>query len=145
MRTRLVVLVMLTTANHAAAQVPLGPELLVNTYTTGQQMLAVVASRADGQFVVAWHGGTNQDGGGYGVFGRRFDGAGGAIDAVEFQVNAVGTGQQGLPAVAVNDSGRFVVSWGAQDGSDYGVFGRRFDGAGIPQGGDFRVNSPPIV
>ena len=141
MRTRLVVLVMLTTANHAAAQVPLGPELLVNTYTTGQQMLAVVASRADGQFVVAWHGGTNQDGGGYGVFGRRFDGAGGAIDAVEFQVNAVGTGQQGLPAVAVNDSGRFVVSWGAQDGSDYGVFGRRFDGAGIPQGGDFRVNS----
>jgi hypothetical protein len=140
MRTVVALLVTISVAAHARAQVPLGPELQVNTYTTGYQGLAVVAAQGDG-FVVAWHAGANQDGSGYGVFGRRFDGSGAALDAVEFQVNAVGTGLQGLAAVAADATGRFVVGWGAQDGSDYGIFARRFDASGAPQGGDFRVNS----
>src|SRR5688572_22728976 len=140
MRTLVALFVVISFAAHARAQVPLAPEFQVNTYTTGHQGLAVVAAQGAG-FVVAWHGGANQDGSGYGVFARRFDGSGAALDAVEFQVNAVGTGLQGLPAVAADATGRFVVGWGAQDGSDYGIFARRFDAAGAPQGGDFRVNS----
>ena len=49
----------------------------------------------------------------------------------------------GLPLVAAAPDGRFVVVWHADglDGSGYGVFGRRFDAAGVPQGGEFQVNT----
>jgi hypothetical protein len=48
-----------------------------------------------------------------------------------------------VPAVAADGAGNFVVVWEdkAADGSDYGIFGRRFDSAGVAQGGQFPVNS----
>ena len=61
----------------------------------------------------------------------------------EFQVNAYTDDTQEFVAVAVDDDGDFVVVWtsDAQDGDTFGVFGRRFDSAGTPQGSDFQVNS----
>jgi hypothetical protein len=60
----------------------------------------------------------------------------------EFQVSSYPTSNQTRPSVATDASGAFVVVWQslAQDGSDRGVFGRRFDAAGAPQGGEFQVN-----
>jgi hypothetical protein len=43
------------------------------------------------------------------------------------------------PAVASDSIGNFVVVWqgsGGQDGSDWGVFGQRFNASGLPQGGE---------
>jgi hypothetical protein len=51
---------------------PLGPEFLVNTYTTGNQDNPSVAMTRSGQFVVAWDS-NGQDGSGYGVFAQRYD------------------------------------------------------------------------
>ena len=47
------------------------------------------------------------------------------------------------PAVASDAAGNFVVVWesSSQDGSSYGVFGQRYDSAGDPLGGEFRVNT----
>ena len=60
----------------------------------------------------------------------------------EFQVNSYTTGYQGFPAVASDENGNFVVAWSSgQDGSGFGVFGQRFSAAGLPQGGEFQVNS----
>jgi len=61
----------------------------------------------------------------------------------EFQVNSYITGNQYLPAVASDANGNFVVVWGSsgQDGSGNGVFGRRFNAAGLPQGSEFQVSS----
>jgi hypothetical protein len=60
----------------------------------------------------------------------------------EFQVNTVTTGDQLHGRVARTSTGGFVVAWDGQDGSGYGVFARRFDSSGAPEGAaEFRVNS----
>ena len=40
-------------------------------------------------------------------------------------------------------AGDFVVAWesNCQDGSDYGVFARRFNATGVPQASEFQVNA----
>jgi hypothetical protein len=45
--------------------------------------------------------------------------------------------------VSVNGSGSFIVTWSSngQDGASGGVFGRRYNAAGVPQGAEFQVNS----
>ncbi|MBN2021737.1 MAG: trypsin-like serine protease [Pirellulales bacterium] len=58
-------------------------------------------------------------------------------------VNSLTTGDQLDPAVAIDDAGNFVVIWsgdGTALGDATGIFGQRFDGDGIRQGGQFRVN-----
>lgn len=120
----------------------LGSEFRVNTYTVSYQHLPRVAMEGDGDFVVVWLGGASQDGSFSGVFGRRFDSTGAAV-GVEFQVNSYTTSMQVRPAVAQSASGDTVVVWESefQDGSAYGVFGQRFDSAGLPLGGEFQVNT----
>ena len=56
----------------ASAGDPLGPEFLVNTYTTNNQGLPSVAAGSAGDFVVVWQSDT-QDGSGRGVFGQRYN------------------------------------------------------------------------
>jgi len=56
---------------YASSGIPLGPEFLVNTYTSLAQAAPSVASDSFGNFVVAWQS-LNQDGSGYGVFGQRY-------------------------------------------------------------------------
>jgi hypothetical protein len=48
-----------------------------------------------------------------------------------------------LRSVASESSGNFVVVWESsyQDGSNYGVFGQRYDSTGEPLGPEFRVNT----
>jgi hypothetical protein len=60
-----------------------------------------------------------------------------------FRVNTYTTSHQSFPSVAMCGQGRFVVAWESvnQDGSSYGVFAQRFDGAGAPAGAEFRVNT----
>jgi hypothetical protein len=59
----------------------------------------------------------------------------------EFRVTSVSTHDDYHPSVASDANGNFVVVWGRSNfGSEHdGVFGRRFDAAGVPQGGDFKV------
>jgi len=56
---------------YASSGIPLGPEFLVNTYTSLAQAAPSVAADSFGNFVVAWQS-LNQDGSGYGVFGQRY-------------------------------------------------------------------------
>lgn len=120
---------------------PLGDEFPVNGYTTGDQWFPDVAADAAGNFVVVWAS-LNQDGSGQGIFGRRYNAGGGALGG-EFQVNTYTPGNQFNPAVASRPGGGFVVVWrsNGQDGSVYGIFGQRYDAAGAPEGGEFRVNT----
>jgi hypothetical protein len=54
MRPFACVAVFLLLAGSAGAQIPAGAEFHVNTYTTGPQTSAKVASDANGNFVVVW-------------------------------------------------------------------------------------------
>jgi hypothetical protein len=125
---------------------PVGPEFQVNTYTTGHQGFGALSVAADaaGNFVVVWVG--EGAGDSYrGVFGRRFDSSGNPVGG-EFMVNSYTTGEQGDYrggiSVASDPGGNFVVVWsGEGQGDSWGVFGRRFDNLGGPQGSDFLVNT----
>jgi hypothetical protein len=121
-----------------------GGEFRVNTYTGGFASGPVVASAADGRFVVAWNH-YGQDGSGYGVFAQRFDASGAPLGA-EFRVNTYTTSTQALPAVASDEDGNFVVVWQSQgqDLNQYGVFAQRFAASGAPLGSEFQVNGAII-
>ncbi len=143
MRTRVLGagLVLLALPVVGRAQVPLGGEFQVNTFTTSLQGNQSVAADADGNFVVVWMS-YLQDGSDAGIFARRYLASGAPVSGTEFRVNAYTAGQQGVPDVASDPTGNLVVVWSSlgQDGSNYGVFGRRYDASGAP-GLEFRVNT----
>ena len=124
---------------YDAAGTPQGPEFVVNAYTTGDQGYPVVAPRPDGGFVVAWHGDGADDGD---VFAQRFDSAGARLGP-EIRVNTYRASTQRYPAIAADPAGNFVIGWQSygQDGSGWGVFARRFDALGEPQGPELAVNA----
>jgi hypothetical protein len=123
------------------AGTPVGIEFVVNTYTTGDQSGPAISVDASGDFVIVWTSDA-QDGDAKGVFGQRF-GASGAAAGGEFQVNTYTTADQRNPVVATDHSGDFVVVWESvgQDGSNAGIFARRYDSAGTQQGNEFQVNT----
>ena len=120
---------------------PVGSEFQVNTYTTLHQDEPAVAADGSGNFVVVWDS-SYQAGSFNSVFGQRHDSTGSQVGS-EFQVNTYTSGILYAPAVAADGSGNFVVVWSSifQDGSDFGVFGQRFNLAGVRLGSEFRVNS----
>jgi hypothetical protein len=127
-----------------AAGRPRGAEFQVNTYTTGHQSGAVVASDAAGNFVVVWTSAV-QDAGGPGIFAQRFD-ARGARRGAEFRVNTFTPYTQTYAGVAGNASGQFMVAWSSagQDGDSWGIYAQRFDASGAPLQSEFRVNSTTL-
>jgi hypothetical protein len=131
----------------AFAQAPLvGDEFVVNSYTTSYQFTPVVAGSTNGEFVVVWES-YHQLGPAVGgdVFAQRF-GTDGLPVGGEFQVNSFTSGYQYFPAVALSDTGAFVVVWtdGAGDGDGPGIAAQRFDASGQPVGGEFQVNSQTL-
>jgi hypothetical protein len=120
---------------------PQGSQFHVNTYTTDVQGQPSVAMGASGDFVVVWQS-RGQDGSDYGVFGRRYD-ALGSPQGPEFQLALATQQRQYLAKVGVAGDGSFVVAWDGftQGGSYRGVYGRRFDASGNPQGPDFPLRS----
>jgi len=90
---------------------------------------------------VVW-GSIGQDGSSWGIFGQRLDSSGSALGA-EFQVNSYTSFGQYRPAVSHDSAGNFVVTWESygQDGSEFGVFGQRFDSTGGMLGSEFQANS----
>lgn len=118
-----------------------GSETLVNTFTTGEQTAPVVAMDSAGDYVVAWAS-AGQDGSGFGIFAQRYNTAGVTLGS-EFQVNTYTTGDQSLPSIAMDSTGEFVIVWvsSGQDGSGAGVYGQRYNAAGVAQGVEFRANT----
>ncbi len=130
---------------YDASGEPRGGELLVNTFTTSVQSFAAVAIDSDGDFLVVWQG--NGQGDNFGIFARRFSAAG-VPQGEQFILNTFTTLEQFSPQVAMDADGDFVVMWTdgtaaapGQDGSASGIYAQRFNSAGVPQGGEFRVNT----
>ncbi|MEM8601678.1 MAG: hypothetical protein AAGF99_17310, partial [Bacteroidota bacterium] len=132
---------------YAADGTTQGGEFQVNTFTTNSQVRPSVAMDADGDFVVAWTSGGQDDPLYSGIFAQRYNAAG-VAQGSEFQVNTFVTGNQSGPSVGMDADGDFVVAWtsgsyfgAAQDGSYYGIYAQRYDAAGVAQGSEFLVNT----
>ena len=125
----------LSVYNSAGALVN-GP-LLVNSTTSGYQKFPAVASGGSNT-VVVWEDGQNNGD----IFAKIFNSNGNATVS-DFLVNDSINGHQGMPAVAVDSSGSFVIAWqdDADDGDGNGVFAQRFDNTGAALGNNFQVNT----
>ncbi len=120
---------------------PMGDQFRVNEYWHSIQDAPSVAMDAGGNFVVAWTS-YGQDGDKDGVFARRYNIRGESLGS-EFQVNSTFTNRQDNADIAIDANGNFAVVWAsdAQDGSSWGVYGQRYNNAGVKQGGEFRINT----
>lgn len=120
---------------------PVAAEFQINSETSGNQDNSAVAFGPNGEFVVVWES-DDQDGSGSGIFGQRFDAEGVAVGG-EFQVNSNGDDNQIAPAIAIDASGNFMVTWSSpnQDGDKRGVYGRHYGPNGQPIGSEFLINT----
>jgi Ca2+-binding RTX toxin-like protein len=122
-----------------------GGEFRVNTTIADSQSRPSVALDADGDFVITWQS-YLQDGSVFGVYAQRYNRTG-VAQGGEFRANTFTSGTQSNPTVSLDADGDFVVVWDGFRG-DYvgenaylGIYARRFDRAGTPQGGEFRVST----
>ena len=123
-----------------AADQAMGVETLVSDTTSGNQVQPAVAMNARGDLVVAWAS-FSDSASLYDIKGRRF--RNGFPLGGEFLVNTTTIHTQMRPAVAINDSGNFIIAWDSwhQDGSDRGVFAQQYDSSGTMVGTEFRLNT----
>ncbi|MGZ8286175.1 MAG: cadherin domain-containing protein [Allosphingosinicella sp.] len=122
-----------------------GAAFAANSQIASAQNRSSITSLADGGFVVVWQTMDNSaDGSWWAIKSQRFNAQGVAVGG-EILVNTLGAGDQTGAKVTSLASGGYVVTWetsdSAQDGSGTAIKARLFDSAGLPVGGEFRVNS----
>ena len=117
-------------------------ELRVNAYVNASQTTPKAALLADGSVVVTWES-DGVDGSSWGVASRRIDASGQLVGVTDTVVNTTTTGHQGNPAVTALTDGDYVITWNSlnHDGSDWGVYGQRFNADGSTDGAEFLVNT----
>jgi hypothetical protein len=119
----------------------IGPEFQVNHYTNNSQLEPAIAVDAAGHFVISWSS-RGQDGDAMGIFAQRFDVDGTKVGP-EFHVNTTRVGSQHDAAISMDIAGDFIISWSSRhpEGSDWDIYGQRFDAQGTPLGHEFQVNT----
>lgn len=95
---------------------------------------ARVSTNGNDEFVVAWHAGKR-------IYAQRLDQNGVLIDSIIYVGPTASIGELATPAVDMNDSGAFAVSWTNVDNSGNGVYVRRFDSNGLALGEAFLASS----
>ena len=125
----------------AQSPVPQASEFRANAYTSGNQRYQSVGMDASGGAVVAWTS-DGQDGSSFGVYAQRYS-PDGTPQGGEFQVNTTTVSFQAYPSVALAADGTCLIVWQSlgQDGNQFGVYAQRYGPDGMPQGGEFRVNT----
>ncbi len=126
----------------------IGGEFEINTEIANDQSTPVVAMDDAGNFVVSWASKAQDHlDGKFGIYAQRYD-ATGLAQGDEFLVNTETLEDQKAPAIAMDTDGDFVIVWEskAQDNVDgkFGIYGQRFNAAGIAQGIEFKVNSETL-
>ena len=133
-----------------AAAVPQGPPFVVSTSQPGLKDVAwpQVAMSSAADFVVTWETETVDSTLTNVLLGRRFDANGSPIgDTFSVAAESPTTGLPSGHEIAMSATGQFVVVYtrGALPEEPFlvstGVYGRRFDAAAEPLGGEFRVSS----
>jgi len=96
---------------------------------------------SDGDFLVVWEGAQYERG--IGVLGRFFDSSEAPLDPIFHFVTAGAYGRVRDPAVAMDNSGDFIIAWEQYDpygmGEPQGIYAQRFESDGTPSGSAFRI------
>jgi hypothetical protein len=118
----------------------LGTEIHVNTCRPYGSFWPYMPPSYDQRFLLSW--GPIRPETGEDVFVRLYEESGSPVGG-PIQVNDYAQAGQDWESLAMFPNGGFVVAWSSdgQDGSDWGVFARRFDSDGRRLGTEFQVNS----
>ena len=125
---------------------PITDELLVNTYTSGEQTNPEINQLSDGNVVISWMS-YGQDGSGVGLYGQIIDQNFQKIGN-EFSINTSTNGDQAYHSMASLTNGGFVVVWedsGPASREEHTLKGQLFDSDGSKNGGEFKVNDAQNV
>jgi len=121
-----------------------GSELAVNTSTKSGQNQPSVALRGDGSFAVVWQSQHASPNPSQGVYAQLFDKSGSKAGA-ELAVSLATSGSMEQPGVAIDATGRWVVTWSNDGGPVAGngdeVWAQRFNADGTRPEPTFRVNT----
>ncbi|MEM6845193.1 MAG: cadherin-like domain-containing protein [Bacteroidota bacterium] len=126
---------------YAADGTASGAELSVNTTTANDQLLPRIAMAGNGRHVIVWES-KLQDGDEGGIYARRYN-ANGTNAGGEFQVNTQTGGNQGAPAISMNNSGAFAVVYkGVNSGSlaNDEIRVQLYNANGTTNGDEFEAN-----
>ncbi len=118
---------------------PSGANFAVNDDPgTAEQHSPAVSVDASGNSVITWEDGRDGD---VDIYAQRYDPSGTPIGS-NFKVNDdAGTASQANPAVALEDSGGFVIIWEDNRDDDSGdIFAQRYDSSGSPVYGNYLVS-----
>ncbi len=126
-------------ANGAA----LANELIVNTTTADKQQFAAIAPFADGsqKYIVVWQS-YGEDSDGWGIYAQLMTYDCKAVGA-PWKVNTTIAADQTWPKVAVDPTGKFVITWSSlsQDGDNYGIYAQAYDNTATKVGAETRLNT----
>ena len=117
-------------------------EVIVNSYTSGNQTNPEIVKLADGNVVLSWMS-YGQDGSGYGLYSQILDQSLSKIEG-EFLVNSETSGNQAYHSMAPLSNGSFVVVWensNSSNRSDHTLKGKIFNPDGSKNGFEFKVNT----
>ena len=127
---------------YDAAGSTVGTQMQQTSVTSQNEWYPSVGMSSTGTYTIAFEASYREPTGGNstGIFAAQFDATGTQIGS-DFQVNTYEADDQKHPDLAMSPTGDFVVVWDSedQDGSDVGVFGQRFNAAGLPQGAEFQI------
>ncbi|MDO6965227.1 calcium-binding protein [Rhizobium alvei] len=117
-----------------------GGEVLVNSFTTGNQERTAITALRDGGYVLAWSS-DGQDGDSAGVYLQQFAANGSRVGS-EKQVNTETADFQSLPRVLGLADGGYAVAWTSegQDGDLSGTYLQIYAANGSTVGGETQVN-----
>ena len=128
---------------YASNGSPLGINFRVNDdQGTERQEYPSISTDRNGNFIITWvdrrNGFQDRD-----IYAQRYSSDGSPIDT-NFKVNDdPGTTNQEFPAIAIDSSGHFTITWTDQRNWDYDIYAQRFASNGNPISANFRVNDQP--
>ena len=118
-------------------------ELIVNTTTTEKQRYPAIAAFADGtqHYIVVWQS-YGEDSDGWGIYAQimTYDCT---LVGTPWKVNTTVVGDQQTPKVAVDPTGKYVISWSSmnQDGDNFGIYAQAYDNTGAKIGTETKLNA----
>jgi len=123
----------------------IGDQFLVNSSTTGDQLSPAVTMGPTGAFIVTWCSLQSSGDSFYGILGQRYDADGLAVGE-EFLVNSLTANVQESPAIALADTGEFIIVWqsigsGGDDNDARSIQARIYEANGTASGDQFQVNT----
>ncbi len=119
---------------YDASGAPLGPDVLINTYTDagGTRSMPAVAGLSDGGFVIAWMSQFQDAARSVGIYMQRFDAAGNRVGAETLV--SMGNFTSLNPAVAALGGGGFAITWESMTPEGTVIVARQFGPNGTPVG-----------